>query len=68
MDILGLQNTMNTKIIIKEHRKYLTLCSRLERVFNGIESVFNHLLIVSLAFTVKLLIPPPPERKRGNFI
>ena len=55
MDILVLQNTTDTKIIIKEHRKYFTIWSRLERVFNGIESVINHLLRVSVAFTVKLL-------------
>ena len=55
MDTSVLQNTTDTKIIIKEHRKYFTIWSRLERVFNGIESVINHLLRVSVAFTVKLL-------------
>ena len=53
MDILVVQNTTDTKVIIKEHRKYFTIWSRLERIFNGIESVINHLLRVSVAFTVK---------------
>ena len=67
MDILVLQNTTDTKIIIKEHRKYFTIWSRLERIFNGIESVINHLLRVSVAFTVKLLNPPPPPEKKRKF-
>ena len=54
MDIV-LQNTIDTIITIKSIAKYFTMWSRWEKVFNGIESLFNHLLRVSVVFTVKLL-------------
>ena len=58
---------MDNIIIIKEHRKIFLLFDLVEKKYlTELKKCFHHLLRVSVAFTVKLLILPPPTSKKND--